>query len=100
MHKMHRACQDNYYSDGFIHSDDPIGYLNQTFTKEELARQPIRKLTPHEAFALQGFRPQFVDNAQAVKVCDGSLYKQAGNAVSVNVIYAVLYYLFIHLKLS
>lgn len=100
MHKMHRACQDNYYSDGFIHSDDPIGYLNQTFTKEELARQPIRKLTPHEAFALQGFRPQFVDNAQDVKVCDGSLYKQAGNAVSVNVIYAVLYYLFIHLKLS
>lgn len=96
MHKMHRACQDNYYSDGFIQSDNPIEYLSIVFTKEELAKQPIRKLTPHEAFALQGFPATFVDNAQRAKVCDGSLYKQAGNAVSVNVIYAVLYYLFIH----
>lgn len=99
MHKMHRACQDNYYSDGFILSDNPEAYLEQSFSKEELAKQPIRKLTPHEAFALQGFNSDFVDNAQKAKVCDGSLYKQAGNAVSVNVIYAVLYYLFIHLNL-
>lgn len=96
MHKMHRACQDNYYSNGFIQSDNPIEYLSIVFSKEELAKQPIRKLTPHEAFALQGFPATFVDNAQRAKVCDGSLYKQAGNAVSVNVIYAVLYYLFIH----
>lgn len=96
MHKMHRACQDNYYSDGFINSEDPVGYLSFDFTKEQLAAQPIRKLTPHEAFALQGFKPSFVDNARKLKVSDGALYKQAGNAVSVNVIYAVLYYLFIH----
>ena len=100
MNKMHRACQDNYYSDGFINAKNPVEYLNKTFTKEELAKQPIRKLTPHEAFALQGFKPSFVDNAQAQNVCDGALYKQAGNAVSVNVIYAVMYYLFIHLKLK
>ena len=100
MHKMHRACQDNYYSDGFILADDPIAYLEQKFSKEELALQPIRKLTPQEAFALQGFPSEFVANAQANKVCDGALYKQAGNAVSVNVIYAVLYYLFVHLKLK
>lgn len=100
MHKMHRACQDNYYSDGFILADDPIAYLEQKFSKEELALQPIRKLTPQEAFALQGFQSEFVANAQANKVCDGALYKQAGNAVSVNVIYAVLYYLFVHLKLK
>lgn len=100
MHKMHRACQDNYYSDGFIRSDSPIEYLSHVFSKEELAKQPIRKLTPHEAFALQGFPAEFVNNAQLAKVCDGALYKQAGNAVSVNVIYAVLYFLFIHLKLS
>lgn len=100
MHKMHRACQDNYYSDGFIKSDDPIKYLEHTFTKTELASQPIRKLTPQEAFALQGFDAGFVSNAQKAKVCDGALYKQAGNAVSVNVIYAVLYYLFIYLNLS
>ena len=100
MHKMHRACQDNYYSDGFILSEDPIAYLEQKFSKEELASQPIRKLTPQEAFALQGFPSEFVANAQTEKVCDGALYKQAGNAVSVNVIYAVLYYLFVHLKLK
>ena len=93
---MHRACQDNYYSDGFISSENPVVYLEQVFTKEELAQQPIRKLTPHEAFALQGFDHTFVDNAQKAKVCDGALYKQAGNAISVNVIYAVLYYIFIH----
>lgn len=100
MHKMHRACQDNYYSDGFINADDPIAYLQIKFSKEELACQPIRKLTPQEAFALQGFPSEFVTNAQANRVCDGALYKQAGNAVSVNVIYAVLYYLFVHLKLK
>ena len=100
MHKMHRACQDNYYSDGFIYATDPIKYLEQTFSKKELATQPIRKLTPHEAFALQGFDHIFVDNAQRAKVCDGALYKQAGNAVSVNVIYAVLYYLFIDQNLK
>lgn len=100
MHKMHRACQDNYYSDGFIMADDPVGYLNKKFSKEELATQPIRKLTPEEAFALQGFPRSFVENAQANKISDGALYKQAGNAVSVNVIYAVLYYIFIHNKLK
>lgn len=100
MHKMHRACQDNYYSDGFIQSEDPIKYLEQFFSKEELATQSIRKLTPHEAFALQGFEASFVDNAYKAKVSDGALYKQAGNAVSVNVIYAILYYLFIYLKLK
>lgn len=96
MHKMHRACQDNYYSDGFINSSDPVQYLTKIFTKEELAAQSIRKLTPYEAFALQGFEEIFVDNAKNAKVSDGALYKQAGNAVSVNVIYAVLYYLFIY----
>lgn len=100
MHKMHRACQDNYYSDGFIQAENPIAYLNLKFTKEELAHQPIRKLTPQEAFALQGFPESFVSNAQSKGVCDGALYKQAGNAVSVNVIYAIIYYLFIHNKLK
>lgn len=100
MHKMHRACQDNYYSDGFILSEDPIAYLDKKFSKEELATQPIRKLTPQEAFALQGFPSEFVSKAQLHKVSDGALYKQAGNAVSVNVIYAVLYYLFVYLHLK
>lgn len=92
MHKMHRACQDNYYSDMYIQSNGtqrPSTWM----TKEELAQLPIRKLTPQEAFMLQGFPANFATNAQNANVSDGALYKQAGNAVSVNTIYAVLYYL-------
>ena len=92
MHKMHRACQDNYFSDMFILSngeDRP----SERMTKEELARIPIRKLTPKEAFMLQGFPNNFADKAGQARVADGAMYKQAGNAVSVNTIYAVLYYL-------
>lgn len=92
MHKMHRACQDNYYSDRFILSngeDRPSTYM----TKEQLAQLRIRKLTPKEAFMLQGFPDDFSANATEARVANGAQYKQAGNAVSVNTIYAVLYYL-------
>ena len=92
MHKMHRACQDNYYSDLFIQSkgaDRP----SERMTKAQLARISIRKLTPKEAFMLQGFPKDFATKASKAKVADGTMYKQAGNAVSVNTIYAVLYYL-------
>lgn len=92
MHKMHRACQDNYYSLDFIKSHGKINPVD-TMTKEELAQLPIRKLTPEEAFMLQGFPAEFAIKARANGVSDGALYKQAGNAVSVNTIYAVLYYL-------
>jgi len=92
MHKMHRACQDNYYSDIFIESGGekrPSTWMS----KEELAKIPIRRLTPQEAFMLQGFPSSFASKASAAGVSDGALYKQAGNAVSVNTIYAVLSYL-------
>lgn len=92
MHKMHRACQDNYYSQDFIVSHGKINPVD-IMTKEELAKLPIRKLTPEEAFLLQGFPAEFVQNAKLNGVADSSLYKQAGNAVSVNTIYAVIYYL-------
>ena len=97
MHKMHRACQDNYYSDIFIQSHGEVRPSEQ-MTKEELAAIPIRKLTPQEAFMLQGFPRDFALNAQRAGVSNGSLYSQAGNAVSVNTIYAVLHYL-IHSKI-
>lgn len=92
MHKMHRACQDNYYSQDFIESHGNVNPV-KTMTKEELAKLPIRKLTPEEAFMLQGFPSEFAVNGRNAGVADGALYKQAGNAVSVNTIYAVLYYL-------
>jgi DNA (cytosine-5)-methyltransferase 1 len=95
MHKMHRACQDNYYSQDFIESHGEINHVYD-YTKEQLAQLPIRKLTPQEAFMLQGFPAAFATNAQNQHISNGALYKQAGNAVSVNTIYAVTYYLIVN----
>ncbi len=92
MNKMHRACQDNYYSDEFLMSGG-ISRPSERMSKEELAKIPIRKLTPEEAFLLQGFPADFVKRARKVEVSDGALYTQSGNAVSVNTIYVVLHFL-------
>lgn len=48
----------------------------------------IRKLTPRECFRLQGWSDDYFDKAQFVN-SDTQLYKQAGNGVSVNVVYDV-----------
>ena len=48
----------------------------------------VRKLTPKECFRLQGFPDEYFE--RAAKVCsDSQLYKQAGNSVTVNVIYEI-----------
>ncbi len=70
MAKMHRACQDNYYSDDYILGDGNT--------------QHIRKLTPRECARLQGFDDNF-----NIVVSDTQAYKQFGNAVTVNVARAV-----------
>lgn len=49
----------------------------------------IRKLTPRECFRLQGFPDWAFDNARAAGISDSQLYKQAGNSVSVPVIYEI-----------
>lgn len=99
MVKMHRACQDNYYSYEFLNSNNPIDYLKTEYSKEELAKHRIRKLTPHEAFLLQGLNGNFVTNAMNEGLSNHQLYKQAGNAVSVNTVYSILHYLFINKNL-
>lgn len=91
MVKMHRACQDNYYSDDYIlhgisHKDTP---------KEVLYTKPVRKLTPKEALMLQGFNEDFYTNAMNAGVSEHQLYKQAGNGLSINTMYALLHYLFV-----
>lgn len=71
MAKMHRASQDNYFT-------DEKNFKNITSDN----RVPLRKLTPNECRKLQGFPSdwrQVVSNCQA--------YKQFGNAVTVNVSY-------------
>ena len=70
MAKMHRACQDNYYSDDYILGNGNVNH--------------IRKLTPRECARLQGFPEGFV-----IDVSNAQAYKQFGNAVTVNVASAV-----------
>lgn len=48
----------------------------------------IRKLTPRECWRLQGVPDELFDRAAAVN-SDTQLYKQAGNGVTVTVIYAI-----------
>lgn len=48
----------------------------------------IRKLTPKECFRLQGFSDDLFEKAKAVN-SDAQLYKQAGNGVTIPVVYAI-----------
>ena len=48
----------------------------------------IRKLTPRECFRLQGWSDEYFDRAELVS-SDSQLYKQAGNGVTVPVIYEI-----------
>lgn len=96
MVKMHRACQDNYYSDDYILT----GQSHMDTSKEVLFKKPVRRLMPSEALKLQGFDQVFFDRARAAGVSEHQLYKQSGNALSVNTGYALLHYLFVHLRIQ
>ena len=52
----------------------------------------IRKLTPKECFRLQGWTDDYFEKAEFVNN-NSQLYKQAGNGVTVNVIYEIAKYL-------
>ena len=96
MVKMHRACQDNYYSDDYIQN----GICHKDTAKEILYKKPVRKLTPMEALMLQGFDRDFFEKAKTAEVSDHQLYKQAGNGLSINTVYALLHYLFVKHKIQ
>lgn len=100
MVKLHRANQDNYYSLEFLQSKDPLAHAFLHQETDDLIHKDIRRLTPKEALLLQGFSSDFYENAIKSSVGESQLMKQAGNAVSVNTVYAILYYLFIGNKLS
>lgn len=59
---------------------------SSTILKREDFR--IRKLTPKECFRLQGWPDEYFEKAKSVN-SDSQLYKQAGNGVTVNVIYEI-----------
>lgn len=58
-----------------------VGYV-----EEDGKQIRVRKLTPRECFRLQGFPDEYFERAASV-CSDSQLYKQAGNSVTVNVIY-------------
>ncbi len=64
------------------------GYKVQAMIPNEHARFRIRRLTPKECWRLQGFSDELFEKAKAVN-SDSQLYKQAGNAVTVNVAFEV-----------
>ena len=49
----------------------------------------IRKITPLEAFRLQGFPDDIVREARKIGISDTQLYKMAGNAVTVQVVQSI-----------
>lgn len=75
---------------------DPEGICPTLTTMQGGHRQPkillrdgrARKLTPKECWRLQGFPDWAFEKAQE-KNSDSQLYKQAGNSVTVNVIYEI-----------
>lgn len=56
--------------------------------KRFASRGRIRRLTPRECWRLQGFSDVMFEKARAVN-SDRQLYRQAGNSVTVTVVYAV-----------
>jgi len=82
MHKMHRASQDNYYTD--IENHKKCCEKNKT---------NIRKLTPNECRKIQGFPSDWKQ-----VVSDTQAYKQFGNAVTVDVVYAVAKNVYKHIE--
>lgn len=66
-----------------------------TNIKGEVNHQGIRKMTPREWARLQGFPDSF-----KLPLADGPLYKQLGNSVTINVIYAIAKNIYKTLKLN
>lgn len=76
MHKMHRASQDNYYTDDINR--------NKFQDKKERPKSNIRRLTPNECRKLQGFPLEWEQ-----VVSDTQAYRQFGNAVTVDLAYYI-----------
>lgn len=72
-----------------IYVEMPGGFLTYCVWYEKYQCYiAIRKLTPKECFRLQGWSDEYFERAAFVN-SDSQLYKQAGNGVTVNVVYAI-----------
>ena len=85
---MHRASQDNYYSDDFIHGTwDASGKAILPATH---GQNRIRKVTPYEALRIQAFPEDVIRRLQRSGLSDTRIYMAAGNAVPPPLVAAVL----------
>ena len=66
-----------------LETSPSVGYV-----EEDGKEIRVRRLTPRECFRLQGFPDELFDRAASVN-SDSQLYKQAGNSVTVNVVYEI-----------
>ena len=88
MHKLHRASQDNYFSDDFVAGryDEESG----TVSMAPMALGGIRRPTPREAFRIQGFPEEMIERLLAAGLSDTRLYMLAGNAAPPPLVAAVV----------
>ncbi|WP_334298243.1 DNA cytosine methyltransferase [Peptostreptococcus canis] len=75
---------------GGIHRISPTVTTN-SFQHNNLLydRFVVRRLTPRECWRLQGFPDWAFEKAKETGMSDSQLYKQAGNSVTVNVVYEI-----------
>lgn len=74
-------------------SDEPMFTLTVTDRHGVIYNGIIRRLMPIEAWRLQGFTDEQFNKVAATGMSDAQLYKQAGNAVTTNVIEALAKYI-------
>lgn len=63
--------------------------LDQSCNQGTLSQGRIRKLTPKECWRLQGVPDEITDKVIAVGISDTQMYRGAGDATTVNVIYEI-----------
>lgn len=94
--KGYASQQDRaFYEDGNVGTVPSSNAGNKMNVVEEMTREfRIRRLTPLECWRLMGFKDENFYNAKEMGLSDSQLYKQAGNSIVVNVLYAIFYNLF------
>ena len=68
-----------------------VNTLDTSCNQGTLVGKRIRRLTPRECFALQGFRKEDCDMLSEHGLSDTQLYKMAGNSICVPVLQAIFH---------
>ena len=86
-HNIANTLDTNQKQGVFVKVNDDLECY-AVYNEQYDAYVAIRKLTPRECFRLQGWTDEYFERAEFVN-SDAQLYKQAGNGVTVNVVYAI-----------